>query len=157
MRPKTWRPATLARLFGVALFPDDDALRVELRTPGGPDGGSDDDPPIRQRLPDKIAPLGHRGGVPSRRPFLTLRCHDRRSRDCRRYAVQPSQLGAKLGDALVQRRHSDVITLQRDLLPTEPPGQLVGEVLTDQCKDLLAAEAQLYTPGTPKDVDEVVN
>jgi hypothetical protein len=63
--------ATVARLFGVAHLLDDDALWVELRTPGRPDGGSDHDPLIRQRLPDEVAPLGHRGSVPSLRPFLT--------------------------------------------------------------------------------------
>lgn len=39
--------ATVARLFGVALFLDDDAPWVELRTPGRPNGRSDHDPPIR--------------------------------------------------------------------------------------------------------------
>jgi hypothetical protein len=34
----------------------------------------------------------------------------------------------KLGDALIQWSHGDVITLKGDLPSTQPPGQLVGKV-----------------------------
>jgi hypothetical protein len=56
--PTSPRRATIARLFSEAHLLNADPVGVELRTPGRPDGGSDHDPPIRQRLPDEVAPLG---------------------------------------------------------------------------------------------------
>jgi hypothetical protein len=118
--------ATVARLFGVAHLLDDDAVWVELRNPGRPDSGSDHNPPIRQRLPDEIAPLGHRGRVPALRPFLPRHSLNDRVYDCSRHALQRSQPGAKLGNALVQRHNDDIITLERDQAHAD---QMVDQVV----------------------------
>jgi hypothetical protein len=124
-------PPSLCELFSPAsIFLNDDAIGVELSASTRPDERGDHDSPIRQRSPKEAAPLGHRGGVPSRRPFLTGRGLNSRVRDsCRHPTVQLSQLSTKLGNALIQRRHSNVITLKHNFPPTQPTGQLVGKML----------------------------